>query len=100
MRIIRAEPHLVSIMHPSTIGTFDHSRLFSILFGSHDDIRLPHAIRKAAMLVALHDVLYRDIPASYACSGGHPQDSTGASLAFSLVGDMVAFLEVAEGCFG
>jgi len=80
--IIRAELHLVGIMHPSTIKAFDHGRLFSILFGIHDSVRLPHAIREAAMLVALNNILHWDIPASYARARGHPQDGTGASLAF------------------
>src|SRR5690348_15958143 len=100
MRIIRAELHLVGIMHPSTIRAFDHSWLFSILFGIHDDIRLPYAVREAAMLVTFNNILHRDISASNARSGGHPQDSTSASYALAAIDDSVIPLEVAERCLG
>ena len=92
--IIRAELHLVGIMHPSTIRAFDHSRLFSILFGVHDNVRLPNAIREATTLVALNDVLYQDILASYTGCGGHLHDCTSTSLVACPVGDMFAFIEL------
>src|SRR6266566_3956369 len=94
--IIRAELHLVGIMHPSTIRAFNQSSLFSILFGAHDNIRLPHVIREAVMLVTFNNVLYRDIPASYAGGGRYPYNSACMSLAACPVGDMLALLEVAE----
>src|SRR2546429_6399419 len=88
--IIRAELHLVGIMHPSTIRAFDHGRLFSILFGIHDNIRLPDIIREAAMLVALNDVLNRDISPCYTGCGGYPYNSACTSFAACPVGDMLA----------
>src|SRR2546428_12137112 len=102
MRIIRAQFDLIGIMQSSTEGTLHHSRLVlpSCLVRIHDNVRLPNAIRKAAMLVAFHDVLYRDIPASYAGCGCYPYNSACASLAACPVGDMLALLEVAEGCQG
>ncbi len=48
------------------------------------------------MLVAFHDVLHWDIPASNARSGGYPHDGTGTGLTFSAIGDMVALLEITE----
>src|SRR2546421_3355 len=102
VRIVGALFHQVSVVHPSAIGTLDHGRLFFslILLWVHHDIRLPHVIREAAMLVALHDVLYWDIPASYTSSSGYPHDYTRPGLTFCPVGDMVALLEVAEGSQG
>src|SRR5881227_538337 len=79
--IIRAELHLVSIMHPSTIRAFDHSRLFYKLFGIHDDVRLPHVIRKATSVIGLNDVLNRNISPCYASSGRYPYDCTCTGLA-------------------
>src|SRR5437764_8186532 len=61
---------------------FDHSRLFSKLFGIHDNVRLPNDIRKAAMLVALHDILYRDISPCYTSSSRNPYNRACTSLAF------------------
>jgi hypothetical protein len=97
MRIIRAEFHQVSVVEASTVGTFHHGRLFCFMrLRIHDDIRLPHVVREAAALVALHDVLYWDIPASYTSGGGHPHDYAGTGLPFSAIGDVLALLEVAE----
>jgi|SRR6266567_2431049 len=95
--IVGAELQQVGIVEASTIGTFHHGRFFlsCYLARIHNDIRLPHAVRNAAMLVALHDVLHWDIPASYASCSGHPHDGTGAGLAFGMIGDMVALFEVA-----
>src|SRR2546421_3908167 len=98
--IIRAELHLVGIMHPSTEGTLHHSRLFlsCCLVWIHDNVRLPHVIREAASVIGLNDVLNRDIPASYAGCGAYPYNSACASLAACPIGDMLALLEVAEWC--
>src|SRR6266567_7720254 len=96
--IIQAEFHLVGIMHPSTIRALDHGRLFlsCCLVWIHDNVRLPNVVREATMLVALNEVLYRDIPASYAGCGRYPYNSACMSLAACPVGDMLALLEVAE----
>src|SRR5947209_5269367 len=94
--IIQAELHLVGIMHPSTIRAFDHSRLFSILFGIHDNVRLPNGIKEAAMLVAFNNILHRNITPSNAGSGRYPNNSARANLTACPIGDMLALLEVAE----
>src|SRR6266480_2812152 len=88
MRIVRALLHQVGIVEASAVGTLHHGRLFFclILLWVHDDIRLPHVVREAAMLVAFHDVLYRDIPASYTGCGGHPYNRACPGLTFSPVG--------------
>jgi len=98
MRIVRALLDQVSVVEAPTIRTLHHGRLFFCLMRLwiHDDIRLPHVVREAAMLVALHDVLNRYIPASNARGSGYPYDYTRPGLPFSAVGDMVALLEVAE----
>src|SRR6266568_259517 len=102
MRIIRAEFHQVSVVEASTVGTFHHGGLFFrlIRLWVHDDITLPHVVREAAMLVTFHDVLNRDIPASYARGGSYPYDGTGMGFTFSAIGDMVALLKVTEGSQG
>src|SRR6266699_1369161 len=96
--IIRAELHLVGIMHPSTEGTLHHSRLLlsCCLVWIHDNVRLPHAIREAAMLVAFNNILHRNITPGNASCGCYPYNSTCTSLAACPVGDTLALLEVAE----
>src|SRR2546423_1874813 len=102
MWIVRAEFHQVGIVHPSTVGTLHHGRLFFclMLLRFHNDVRLPNAIRKAAMLVTFHDVLHWDISADDAGCSGHPYDGACPGLTFSSVGDVLALLEVAEGSQG
>src|SRR6266571_7684031 len=96
--IIRAEFHLVGIMHPSTEGTLHHSQLLlsCCLVWIHDNVRLPNVIRKAASVTGLNDVLYRDIPASYSGCRRYPYDCTCTGFAAYPVGEMLAFFEVAE----
>src|SRR5436309_2780332 len=98
MRIIRAELHLVGIVKASTVGTLHHSKLFSKLFGIHDNVRLPNVIRKAASVIGLNDVLNRNISPCYAGCGSYPHDCTCTGFAVCPVGDMLALLEVAEWC--
>ena len=97
MRIVRAELHQVGVVKASAVGTLHHGGLFCLmLLRIHNDAGLPNVIRKAAALVALHDILHWDIPASNARSGGHPHDYARPGLAFSPVGDVLALLEVTE----
>src|SRR5947209_8196890 len=96
--IIQAEFHLVGIMHPSTEGTLHHSRLFLsyCLMWIHDNVRLPHVIRHAAMLVAFNNILHRNITSRFAGSSRYPYNIACAGFAACPVGDMLALLEVAE----
>ena len=67
-----------------------------MLFGIHDDIRLPNVIREAAMLVTSNNVLNRNISPCYTSSGRYPYNSACTGLVACPVGDMFALLEVAE----